>query len=253
MFRRELVDAIGLPDASYFIFYDDVDYAVRGAPASASGRARRRPRAPARLQPAARPGRLEGFYMFRNLFVVPSGGENVLVRLRPYVIALAVVLLSCAGRRPRRSEASSGRTVGPGACGGAARRSWGRAAGSVGTSKPQWSGDPSTPSSLPASRPGGRRQVLRPGDRRIRLLRAHHRRALRGRAGSRVLVLERRHHLGGTPTARRTQTGIEARVRRAPLPHQQREGLGVRHRFVVPELPAPGLRPSTPARSTRCR
>jgi rhamnopyranosyl-N-acetylglucosaminyl-diphospho-decaprenol beta-1,3/1,4-galactofuranosyltransferase len=29
LFRRELVDAIGLPDESFFIFYDDVDFALR--------------------------------------------------------------------------------------------------------------------------------------------------------------------------------------------------------------------------------
>ena len=29
MVRREVVDAIGLPDPSFFIFYDDVDYALR--------------------------------------------------------------------------------------------------------------------------------------------------------------------------------------------------------------------------------
>ena len=29
MVRRAVVDAIGLPDASYFIFYDDCDYAIR--------------------------------------------------------------------------------------------------------------------------------------------------------------------------------------------------------------------------------
>ena len=61
MFRRELVDAIGLPDASYFIFYDDVDYAgAPGAPASASGECATRSCAAARLRPAARPRRVEG-------------------------------------------------------------------------------------------------------------------------------------------------------------------------------------------------
>jgi rhamnopyranosyl-N-acetylglucosaminyl-diphospho-decaprenol beta-1,3/1,4-galactofuranosyltransferase len=37
----------------------------------------------------------KGFYMYRNLFVVHFRyGENALVRLKPYLIALAVVLLS---------------------------------------------------------------------------------------------------------------------------------------------------------------
>ena len=60
--RREVIDAIGLPDPSYFIFYDDVDFAIRARRAGFRDprRPRRRARAPARLRPAARPGRLEG-------------------------------------------------------------------------------------------------------------------------------------------------------------------------------------------------
>jgi rhamnopyranosyl-N-acetylglucosaminyl-diphospho-decaprenol beta-1,3/1,4-galactofuranosyltransferase len=97
MFRRELVDAIGLPDASYFIFYDDVDYAVR---------ARRAGFRIWGVRDAVLVRQLDfnqqhdlagwkGFYMFRNLFVVHFRyGENALVRLKPYLIALVVVLLS---------------------------------------------------------------------------------------------------------------------------------------------------------------
>ena len=37
----------------------------------------------------------KGFYMYRNLFVVHFRyGENVLVRLKPWLIALAIVILS---------------------------------------------------------------------------------------------------------------------------------------------------------------
>lgn len=97
MVRREVVDRIGLPDASYFIFYDDVDFAVR---------ARRAGYRIWAVRDAVLVRQLDfdqqhdlagwkGFYMFRNLFVVHFRyGENVLVRLKPYLIALAVVLLS---------------------------------------------------------------------------------------------------------------------------------------------------------------
>ena len=97
MFRREVVDAIGLPDASYFIFYDDVDFAVR---------ARRAGFRIWGIRDAVLVRQLDfdqqhsldtwkGFYMFRNLFVVHFRyGENVLVRLKPYLIVLAVLLLS---------------------------------------------------------------------------------------------------------------------------------------------------------------
>ncbi len=97
MVRREVVAAIGLPDPSFFIFYDDVDFALRTR------------RAGFRIwgvRDAVLVRQLDfdqqhdlagwkGFYMFRNLFVVHFRyGENTLVRLKPYLIAAAVVALS---------------------------------------------------------------------------------------------------------------------------------------------------------------
>lgn len=97
LFRREVIDAVGLPDASYFIFYDDVDFAVR---------ARRAGFRIWGLRDAVLVRQLDfdqqhaldtwkGFYMFRNLFVVHFRyGENALVRAKPWLIAGAVVVLS---------------------------------------------------------------------------------------------------------------------------------------------------------------
>ncbi len=97
MMRRIVVDTIGLPDASFFIFYDDVDFALR---------ARRAGFVIWGIRDAVLVRQLDfdqqhsldnwkGFYMFRNLFVVHFRyGENLPVRLKPYLIALAVVLLS---------------------------------------------------------------------------------------------------------------------------------------------------------------
>ena len=108
MFRREVIDAIGLPDPSYFIFYDDVDFALR---------ARRAGFRIWGIRDAVLVRQLDfsqqhdlagwkGFYMYRNLFVVHFRyGENALVRIKPYLIALAVVLLS--PRRGGRAEASN--------------------------------------------------------------------------------------------------------------------------------------------------
>jgi GT2 family glycosyltransferase len=108
MFRREVVDAIGLPDASFFIFYDDVDFAVR---------ARRAGFRIWGIRDAVLVRQLDfdqqhdlagwkGFYMFRNLFVVHFRyGENALVRLKPYAIAAAVVGLSPV--RGGRAEAGN--------------------------------------------------------------------------------------------------------------------------------------------------
>jgi rhamnopyranosyl-N-acetylglucosaminyl-diphospho-decaprenol beta-1,3/1,4-galactofuranosyltransferase len=95
--RRTVVERIGLPDPSFFIFYDDVDYALRAR------------RAGFRLW-AVRDAVLvrqldfdqqhdlsgwKGYYMYRNLFVVHRRyGENALVRAKPWLISAAVVLLS---------------------------------------------------------------------------------------------------------------------------------------------------------------
>lgn len=108
LFRRGVVDAIGLPDPSYFIFYDDVDFALR---------ARRAGFRIWGIRDAVLVRQLDfdqqdslvgwkGFYMFRNLFVVHFRyGENVLVRLKPYLVALAVVALSPV--RGGRAEAAN--------------------------------------------------------------------------------------------------------------------------------------------------
>ncbi len=106
--RREVIDAIGLPDPSYFIFYDDVDFAIR---------ARRAGRRIWAVRDAVLVRQLDfdqqhdlagwkGYYMYRNLFVVHFRyGENPLVRLKPYLVTLAVVLLSPVrgGRREARN------------------------------------------------------------------------------------------------------------------------------------------------------
>ena len=105
MVRREVVERIGLPDPSYFIFYDDVDFAVR---------ARRAGYRIWAVRDAVLVRQLDfdqqhdlsgwkGFYMYRNLFVVHFRyGENLLVRLKPYLIVLAVLLLVAGARRSGR-------------------------------------------------------------------------------------------------------------------------------------------------------
>jgi GT2 family glycosyltransferase len=97
MARRSVVEEIGFPDPSFFIFYDDAEYAVR---------ARRAGRRIWAVRDAVLVRQLDfnqqhdlsgwkGFYMYRNLFVVHlRHGENVLVRLKPWLITLVVVLLS---------------------------------------------------------------------------------------------------------------------------------------------------------------
>jgi GT2 family glycosyltransferase len=95
--RSKVVDAIGLPDASFFIFYDDCDYAIR---------ARRAGFRILAVRDAVLVRQLDfdqqhdlagwkGYYMYRNLFAVHFRyGGNLLVRLKPWLIVLGVVLLS---------------------------------------------------------------------------------------------------------------------------------------------------------------
>ncbi|HSX66298.1 glycosyltransferase family 2 protein [Nocardioides sp.] len=97
MVRRDVIAAIGLPDPSFFIFYDDVDFAVRarkaGFPIVCVRDAVLVRQLDFNQQHAL--DTWKGFYMYRNLFVVHFRyGGNVLVRLKPWLIVLMVVLLS---------------------------------------------------------------------------------------------------------------------------------------------------------------
>jgi GT2 family glycosyltransferase len=106
MVKREVIDRIGLPDPSYFIFYDDVDFALR---------ARRAGFPIVALRDAVLVRQLDfnqqhdtkgwkGYYMYRNLFLVHFRyGDNVLVRLKPFLITLVVVLLT-----PFKGQAEAG-------------------------------------------------------------------------------------------------------------------------------------------------
>jgi GT2 family glycosyltransferase len=108
MARRDVITEIGFPDPAFFIFFDDAEYAVR---------ARRAGRRIWAVRDAVLVRQLDfnqqhdlagwkGFYMYRNLFVVHlRHGENALVRLKPWLITLVVVLLSPV--RGGRAEASN--------------------------------------------------------------------------------------------------------------------------------------------------
>jgi GT2 family glycosyltransferase len=108
MLRRELVEAIGLPDPSFFIFYDDVDYAIRARRAGYRIWALRDAVLVRQLDFDQQHdlGGWKGYYMYRNLFVVHLRyGENALVRLKPWLVTAAVVLLSPV--RGGRAEAGN--------------------------------------------------------------------------------------------------------------------------------------------------
>ena len=97
MVRRAVVEAIGLPDPSFFIFYDDVDYALRARRAGFRIFAVRDAVLVRQLDFDQQHdlGGWKGYYMYRNLFTVHLRyGENALVRAKPWLITAAVVALS---------------------------------------------------------------------------------------------------------------------------------------------------------------
>jgi GT2 family glycosyltransferase len=97
MLRRRVIDAIGLPDPSFFIFYDDVDFALRARRAGFEIWAVRDAVLVRQLDFSQQHdlASWKGFYMYRNLFAVHFRyGENPLVRLKPWLIVMLVVLLS---------------------------------------------------------------------------------------------------------------------------------------------------------------
>jgi GT2 family glycosyltransferase len=109
MIRRTVVDAIGLPDETFFIFYDDCDYAIRARRAGFTILAVRNAVLVRQLdfdQQHDLAG-WKGYYMYRNLFAVHRRyGENAAVRAKPWLITLGVVLLS-----PFRGGRSEARNV----------------------------------------------------------------------------------------------------------------------------------------------
>lgn len=95
--RRRVVEAIGLPDPDFFIFYDDVDYALRARRAGYRIFAVRDAVLVRQLDFDQQHdlGGWKGYYMYRNLFTVHHRyGENALVRAKPWLITAGVVALS---------------------------------------------------------------------------------------------------------------------------------------------------------------
>jgi rhamnopyranosyl-N-acetylglucosaminyl-diphospho-decaprenol beta-1,3/1,4-galactofuranosyltransferase len=97
LFRREVVEAVGLPDDTFFIFYDDVDFALRARHAGYRIWAVRDAVLVRQLDFDQQHAldTWKGYYMYRNLFAVHfRHGTNALVRAKPYAIAAAVVAIS---------------------------------------------------------------------------------------------------------------------------------------------------------------
>ncbi|WP_201617024.1 glycosyltransferase family 2 protein [Psychrobacter immobilis] len=96
MINRKVIDIIGYPEPKYFIFYDDVDYALRAKKAGYSIKAVRDAKLIRQL-PFDQDGAInswKAFYMFRNLFHIHfKFGENFFVRNKPYLLAIGSIVV----------------------------------------------------------------------------------------------------------------------------------------------------------------
>ena len=96
MINRKVIDIIGYPEPKYFIFYDDVDYALRAKKAVYSIKAVRGAKLIRQL-PFDQDGAInswKAFYMFRNLFHIHfKFGKNIFVRNKPYLLAIGSIVV----------------------------------------------------------------------------------------------------------------------------------------------------------------
>lgn len=96
MIKREVIDIIGYPEPKYFIFYDDVDYALRARKAGYAIKAVRDAKLIRQL-PFDQQGAInswKAFYMFRNLFYIHfKFGENFFVRNKPYLLVIGSMVV----------------------------------------------------------------------------------------------------------------------------------------------------------------
>jgi len=95
MIKREVIDVIGYPEPKYFIFYDDVDYALRARKLGISILAVRDAKLVRQLpfDQSSAINSWKAFYMFRNLFHIHfKFGENCFVRNKPYLLAIGAIV-----------------------------------------------------------------------------------------------------------------------------------------------------------------
>ena len=96
MINRKVIDIIGYPEPKYFIFYDDVDYALRAREEGYSIMAVRDAKLIRQL-PFDQDGAInswKAFYMFRNLFHIHfKFGQNIFVRNKPYLLAIGSIVV----------------------------------------------------------------------------------------------------------------------------------------------------------------
>lgn len=97
LIKRKVIDAVGLPNEHFFIFYDDLDYAIRARKAGFTIYCDFNSKATRLLKNDQKQDlkSWKGYFMLRNMFHISwRYGENVIVRYRPLIITIAYILLS---------------------------------------------------------------------------------------------------------------------------------------------------------------
>lgn len=97
LITKEVIDNVGLPEPRFFIFYDDLDYAIRTRNAGYKIVCHPDIKATRLLMNNQGDDLLswKGYFMLRNLFYVHKvHGRNTLVRLKPYALALGYATIS---------------------------------------------------------------------------------------------------------------------------------------------------------------
>ena len=102
LISKAVVEAVGFPKPDFFIFYDDLDYAIRTRKAGFKIICNKEIKAKRLLTNNQSDDLLswKGYFMLRNLFYVHKvHGNNVFVKFKPYLLALSYALLSfCKGQ-----------------------------------------------------------------------------------------------------------------------------------------------------------
>lgn len=97
LISREVIDTVGLPESKFFIFNDDLDYAIRARKAGYKIICNQNIKATRLLINNQGDDLLswKGYFMLRNFFYIHKvHGENTLVKMKPYLLAFGYAAIS---------------------------------------------------------------------------------------------------------------------------------------------------------------
>lgn len=104
---KNIINRVGLPDKRFFIFYDDLDYAIRARKAGFKIICKKDAVA-YRLLMNNQVNDLQswkGYFMLRNFFKIHyMHGENIFVKLRPVLLAITYIIKELFCLRPKSAK-----------------------------------------------------------------------------------------------------------------------------------------------------